>query len=208
MKKQLNLFVILLFIVFFINVSVYFVGCDSNSTEKAVKNENEMVGSSRKKSESPAKSQAYLDSIREVEKQREMMSAISDDLLGVYEGTQPKYFDINNQMIPPLFFFFKIGSSKQAELEMATFSNDRYYFSGTYKVLEQDDEKIVLDYSVRGGDERTTYIYSGKNNLPSPITERVGNAITLDYKLTINKKKKTGLATRENYPEFKIKKVR
>jgi hypothetical protein len=145
--------------------------CDSVSSKES--NEN--------KTEINAKSITFED------------SQISSDLLGNYHGVQPSYFmknqygdDLiiagNKVSVPSSDFKFLLKENNVVSMQQTSLEdNSRFYYDGTYKTLNEDEENIKIECTLSDG-----------------------NSSNPTFVLSIKKSEKKGICIGKNQPEFSI----
>ena len=119
------------------------------------------------------------------------------DLLGNYNGSQPGYFmknrfgddmivDGNKLPIPPSDWKFILQEKNAVSLQQS-YPDDgsRYYLDGTYQIINDSDERVVIECSLS----------DGKTSNPT-------------YTLTIDKANQSAICTGRQQPEVTLVKVK
>ncbi len=127
------------------------------------------------------------------EMQRKQKEELSNDFLGEFIGTQESYF-MKNQFgedmiiagnkisVPESGFAFKLNENNGARLvQRNRQTNQRYYYDGSYKIISDTSELIIMEVSLSDGE---------------------GSSPT--YILEINKSDKKGKCVSDNGPTFNL----
>jgi hypothetical protein len=120
-------------------------------------------------------------------------SQISSDLLGNYHGVLPSYF-LKNQYgddliiagnkvpVPSSDFKFLLKENNVVSMQQTSLEvNSRFYYDGTYKILNEDEGNIKIKCTLSDG-----------------------NSSNPTFVLSLKKSEKKGICIGKNQPEFPI----